>query len=100
MGRQPARRVSDLDGRVAALEDRYGRPADDDGDRRTVGDILDAHPELTGPMIILWERRHEGPGDLQAAEAALTVWLALRGTRFDDRPSTTTPKETDHATST
>lgn len=92
MGRQPARRVNDLGERLAALEERAGPPADTTG--WTVADVLAEHPELTGPMVTLWERRHEPCGDLEAAEAALTVWLALRGTRFDDRPSTTTPKET------
>ncbi len=83
--------MSDLGERLAALEERAGPAADTTG--WTVGDVLDEHPELAGPMVRLWERRHEPCGDLEAAEAALTVWLALRGTRFDDTPAPRTQEE-------
>jgi len=71
--RHPRRRVT-LDDRLASLEDRYGPPPDDGGP--TVGDVLAEHPELAGPLLILWERRHEPPGDHQAAEAAFAIYGA------------------------
>lgn len=88
MGHRLPRRVSDLGERLAALEERVGPHADSDGP--TVGDILREHPDLAVPLVTLWERRHEPHDDLEAAAAAPAVWLTLRGTRFDDRPSTPT----------
>lgn len=55
------RRVA-LDGRIDALEERYGRPADVDGP--TVADVLAEHPDLAEPLTVLWARRHLPPGDL------------------------------------
>lgn len=70
-----SRRVA-LDDRVDSLEDRYGLPADDDGDHRTVGDIVAEHPELVPLLLTWWERRHEPPDDLQASEAAAAIYEA------------------------
>lgn len=77
------RRVSH---RLATLEGRHGPPAD--GDHRTAADLVAVHPELDEPVRILaaWRDRGAPPGDHQAAAAGLTVWLAVRGGRFDTRP--------------
>ncbi len=91
--RRLPRRVSDLAERLAALEEHAG-PADTTG--WTVGDVLDEHPELTGPMVTLWERRHAVHGDLQAAEAAVTIWRTVSGGPFDDRPAHRTEEEPWH----
>ena len=74
-----ARRVTTLGERVDSLEQRYGPPPDDDGDRRTVGDLLALYPDLAEPLRVLWQRRHAAHGDLQAAAAAETIWRRVSG---------------------